>query len=145
MVGTQYFTPPQKKGSQRSSRPPEQAFFLSESGGRSGARRGCGRSRGDTQGRDRDGRSSASSASGSGHGGGSWPHGHCWRCNRRSHIREECITKESDFLAKCARCSSFGLEESTCSSDAAVLAMELPMSEEDLALEAQVFVEKATD
>ena len=33
-----YFTLPQKKGSQRSSRPSEQAFFSSESGGRSGAR-----------------------------------------------------------------------------------------------------------
>ena len=44
--------------------------------------------------------------------------------------------KESDFLAKCARCSGFGHEESTCSSDAVVLAMELPMSEEDLAVEA---------
>ena len=38
MVGTRYSTLPQKKGSQRSSQPHEQAFFLSESGGRSGAR-----------------------------------------------------------------------------------------------------------
>ena len=50
----------------------------------------------------------------------------------------------NDFLAKCARCSGFVHEESTCSSDAAVLAMELPMSEEDLAVEAQAFVAKET-
>ena len=37
MVGTRYSTLPQKKGSQRSSRPPQQAFISSESGGRSGA------------------------------------------------------------------------------------------------------------
>ena len=37
MVGTRYFTLPQKKESQRSSWPPEQAIFSSESGGRSGA------------------------------------------------------------------------------------------------------------
>ena len=36
MVGTRYSTLPQKKGSQRSSRPPEQAFFSSGSGGRGG-------------------------------------------------------------------------------------------------------------
>ena len=38
MVGTRYSTLPQKKGSQRSSGPPEQAFFSSKSGGRRGAR-----------------------------------------------------------------------------------------------------------
>ena len=43
MVGTRYSTPLQKKGSQRSSRPPEQACCFSESGGRGGARRGRGR------------------------------------------------------------------------------------------------------
>ena len=53
----------------------------------------------------------------------------------RGLIREKCTTKEREFLAKCARCSGFDHEESTCSSDAAVLAIELPMSEEDLAVE----------
>ena len=43
MIGTRYFTPPQTKGSQRSSRPPEQAFFSSENGGWRGALRGRGR------------------------------------------------------------------------------------------------------
>ena len=38
MVGTRYSILPRKKGSQRSSRPPEQAFFLSKSGDRSIAR-----------------------------------------------------------------------------------------------------------
>ena len=57
---------------------------------------------------------------------------------------EECTTKESDFIAECARCSGFGHEESTSSSDAAVLAMELLMSEEDLAVEAEAFVVKET-
>ena len=157
MVGTGYSTLPQKKGSQWSPRSPEQAFFSKESGDRRCARRGRGRGRRDTQGRGRGGNSnkggdsssgggssSASSTSGSNHGGGSKPHGRCWRCNRRGHIREECTTKESDFLAKYARCAGFGLEESTCSSDAAVLAIELPMSEESLAVEAQVFVAKET-
>ena len=36
----------------------------------------------------------------------------------------------------------FGDEESTCSLHAAVLAMELPMSEEDLAVEVQAFMAK---
>ena len=80
----------------------------------------------------------------SSHGGGSRPLGRCWRCNTRGHIREECATKENDFLAKCARCSGFGHMESTCSSDAAVLAMELPMLEENLTVEAQAFVAKET-
>ena len=39
----------------------------------------------------------------------------------------------------------FGDEESTWSSDAAVLAMELPISEEDFALESQAFVAKEID
>ena len=141
MVGTRYSTLPQKKGSQRSSGPPEQTLFLSESGGCRGARRGRGRGRRGLQGRGRGGNSnkgggsssgesssSASSASDSSHGGGSRPRGRCWRCSRRGHIREECTTKESVFVAKCARCSGFGFEESTYSSDAAVLAIELPMS-----------------
>ena len=117
MVGTRYSTLPQKKGSQRSSRAPEQAFFSSESGGRRGVRRGRGRGRRGTQGRGRGmdsnkgrgnsrggGSSSAISSSGSSHGGGSRPHDRCWRCNRRGHINEKCTTKESDFLAKCFRC-----------------------------------------
>ena len=157
MVCTRYSTLPQKKGSQRSSRPPEQTCFSSESGGRRGARRGRGRGRRGTHGRGRGGNSkkgggsssgggnsSASSASGSSHGGGSRSHDRCWRCNSRGHIREECITEESYFFAECARCSGFGHEESTCSSDAVVLSMELPMSEEDLAVEAQAFVAKET-
>ena len=37
MVGTRYSTLPQKKRSQRSFRPPEQALFSSESDGRRGA------------------------------------------------------------------------------------------------------------
>ena len=153
IVSARYFTLPQKKGSQRSSRPPEHAFISSESGGRRGLRRGRGRDRGGTQGRGRGGNinkgggsssergsGSASSASGSSHSGGRRPRGRCWRRNRRDRIREECVMKKSDFLAKCARCSGFGHEESTCSSDAAVLAMELPMSGEDLAMEAQSLV-----
>ena len=32
----------------------------------------------------------------------------------------------SDFVPRCARCSGFGHEESTCSSDATILVMELP-------------------
>ena len=63
----------------------------------------------------------------------------------RGHIREECTTKESDFLVKYTRCSDFGHEKSTCSSDAAVLAMELPMSGEDLAVGAQAFEAKETN
>ena len=157
MVGTRYYALSQNKGSQWSFRPPEQALFSSESSVQRGARRGRGHGRRGTQGRGRGGNSSkgggsingggssgSSSASGSSHGGGSSPHGRCWRCNRRGHIREECITKESDFLAKCARGSGFDHEESTCSSDTAVLTMKLPMSEEDLAVEAQAFVAKKT-
>ena len=51
---------------------------------------------------------------------------------------------KSGFLAKCTRCSGFGHEKSTCSLDAAVLAMELLMSEKDLAVKAQAFVAKKT-
>ena len=155
MVGTRYSTLPQKKGSQRSSRPPKQTFFSNESGGWRDARRGRGRGRGGTQGRGRGGSSSkggdsssgggsssASSVSGSSHGDVSRPPGRCWRCNRKGHIREEYTTKKSDFIAECPRCSGFGHEEGICSSDAAALVMELPMSEEDLVVEAQAFVAK---
>ena len=95
VVDTLYFTLPLMKRSQRASQPPEQAFFSSENGGRSGAQRGRGRGRGGTQGRGRGGSSnkgggnssgggssSASSASGSSHGGGSRPSGRCWRWTR---------------------------------------------------------------
>ena len=36
-------------------------------------------------------------------------------------MKEECNTKESSFLATCARCSGSGHEKSTYSSDVAVL------------------------
>ena len=153
-VGTLYSTLSERKPS---SRLPEQAFFSSESGGRSGAWRGRGRGRGRIQSRGHGGSSSkgggsssgggsshASSAKGSSHGGGSRPPGRCWRCNRRGHIRKKCTTYESDFIANCARCSSVGHEESTCSSDATVLAMELPLSKEDLVVEAQAFAANET-
>ena len=155
MVGTRYSTLLQKKWLQRSSRPPEQVFCSNKSSSRSGTRRDCGRRRGGTKNRGRGGSSSkaggsssgggsssVSSARGSSHGGGSRPHGRCWRCNKRGHIKEECPTKFSDFLTKCARCPGFGHEESTCSSEAAVLAMEMPVSEENFAVEAQGFVAK---
>ena len=90
LVGTRYSILPQKKGSRLSSRPPEQAFFSSESGGRSDAQRDRGRVCGGNQGRGRGGSSSksggnnskggsssASGASGSCNGGGSKPLGRC--------------------------------------------------------------------
>ena len=52
--------------------------------------------------------------------------------------------EEEQLYAKCARLSGFGHGESTYSSDAAVLAMKLPMSAEDLTMETQAFVAKET-
>ena len=68
------------------------------------------------------------SSSGGCSGGGSCntPPGRCWRCRRRGHRREECTTKESDFVPRCVRCSTFGQEEKACPSDATILVMELP-------------------
>ncbi|CAM9098627.1 unnamed protein product, partial [Ascophyllum nodosum] len=134
-----------EKELQWSSQPPDQAFFSSKNGGQRGAQRCRGRGGNSSKAGGNSsggGSSSAIGASGSSQVGGSRPDGRCWRCNRRGHIREECTTKESNFFAKCARCSGFGHEESRCSSDAAVLAMELPISEEDLAVEARAFVAK---
>ena len=48
--------------------------------------------------------------------------------------------KEGDFVPRCTRCTGFGHEESSCSSNAAVLVVELPVSKEDLTVEAQTFV-----
>ena len=53
MVSTRHSNLPQKKGAQRTSRQPEQAFVSSESGNRSGARRGRDRRGGGRQGRGR--------------------------------------------------------------------------------------------
>ena len=76
VVSTRYFNLPQKKEAQRSSRPPEYAFFSSESGGRSGARRGRGRNRGGGRSISRGGNSNggcshSSSSCASGNTGGS--------------------------------------------------------------------------
>ena len=54
-------------------------------------------------------------------------------------MREDCTTKESEFVPRFIRCTGFGHEESSCSSNAAVLVVELPVSKEDLAVEAQTF------
>ena len=167
MVSTRHSNLPQKKGAQRTSRQPEQAFVSNESGNRSGARRGRDRRGGGRQGRGRSGNNGggggnnnssgtpgggASSSVGtqrSGDGSGNpgsggdgrhnIPSGRCFRCRQRGHRRQDCTTRESDFVPRCNRCTGYGHEESSCSSDAAVLVVELPVPEEDLAVEAQAF------
>ena len=167
MVSTRHSNLPQKKGAQRTSRQPEQAFVSNESGNRSGARRGRDRRGGGRQGRGRSGNNGggggnnnssgtpgggASSSVGtqrSGDGSGNpgsggdgrhnIPSGRCFRCRQRGHRRQDCTTRESDFVPRCNRCTGYGHEESSCSSDAAILVVELPVPEEDLAVEAQAF------
>ena len=167
MVSTRHSNLPQKKGAQRSSRQPEQAFASSESGNRSGARRGRDRRNGGGQGRGCGGSSrggvgnnnssgtpSGSTGSsvrtqGSGDGAGSLggsgdgrhhiPSGRCFRCRKRGHRKQDCTTRESDFVPRCTRCTGFGHEESSCPSNMAVMVMELPVSEDDLAVGSQAF------
>ena len=94
-------------------------------GGHSSSSRASGNT-GGSQGSNRGNNSNSSSGGGSGGGSCNTPPGHCWRCRRRGHKREECTTKESGFVHRCARCSSFGHEESAYPSDATILVMELP-------------------
>ena len=154
VVSTRYSNLTQNEGAQRPSQPSENVFFSSERRGRSGARRGRGRNRGGGRGSSHGGNSSdggghssfrvasgntggsqgssrgnngaSSSGGGSGGGSGNTPPGRCWRCRRRDHRREECTTKESDYVPRCARYYSFGHEESACPSDATILVIELP-------------------
>ena len=126
MVSTRHSNLPQKKGAQRSSRQPEQAFVSSESGSRSGARRGRDRRNGGRQGRGRGGSSrggvgnnnssgtpsgstgssvgtqgssdGAGSLGGSGDGRHHIPSGRCFRCRQRGHRKQDCTTRESDFV-----------------------------------------------
>ena len=167
MVSTRHSNLPQKNGAQRSSRQPEQAFVSSESGSHSGARRGRDRRSGGGQGRGRGGSShggvgnnnssgtpsgstsspvgtqgssdGAGSLGGSGDGRHHIPSGRCFCCRQRGHRKRDCTTRESDFVPRCTRCTGFGHEESSCPSDTAVMAMELPVSEEDLTVEIQPF------
>ena len=167
MVSTRHSNLPRKNGAQRSSRQPEQAFASNESGNRSGARRGRDRRNGGGQGRGRGGSShggvgnnnssgtpsgstsspvetqgssdGAGSLGGGGDGRHHIPSGRCFRCRQRGHRRQDCTTRESEFVPKCNRCTGYGHEESSCSSDAAILVMELPVPEEDLAVEAEAF------
>ena len=57
----------------------------------------------------------------------------------RGAIGEKTAQRRSEFIPRCIRCTGFGHEENSCSSNAAVLVMELPVSKEDLAVEAQTF------
>ena len=167
MVSTRHSNLPQKNGAQRSSRQPEQAFASSESGSRSGAQRGRDRRSGGGQGRGRGGSShggvgnnnssgtpsgstsssvgtqgssdGAGSLGGSGDGRHHIPSGRCFRCRQRGHRKRDCTTRESDFVPRCTRCTGFGYEESSCSSETTVMVMELPVSEEDLAVEIRAF------
>ena len=167
MVSTRHSNLPQKKGAQRSSRQPGQAFVSSESGSRSGARRGRDHRGGGRQGRglggsscggvgnnNSSGTSSGSTGSsigtqGSSNGGGSpggsgdgrhhMHSGRCFRCRQRGHSKQDCTTRESDVVPRCTRCTGFGHEESSCPSDTVVMAMEQPVSEENPALEIQAF------
>ena len=121
MVSTRHSNLPRKNGAQRSSRQPEQAFASSESGGRSGARRGRDRRSGGEQGRGRGGSShggvgnnnssgtpsgstsspvgtqgssdGAGSLGGSGDGRHHIPSGRCFRCRQRGHRKRDCTTR----------------------------------------------------
>ena len=157
MVSTRYSNLPQKKGAQRSPRQPEHAFVLNESGGRSGARQGRSRrsggggnnnssrssssSTGGTQGGSGNGGSHSNGGRDGGSGGGRlhMPPDRSFCYRQRVYRRGDCITKESDFLPRCNRCTDFGHEESSCLSDTVALVVELPESKEDLAVEAQTF------
>ena len=167
MVSTRHSNLPRKNGAQRSSRQPEQAFASNESGNRSGARRGRDRRNGGGQGRGRGGSShggvgnnnssgtpsgstsspvetqgssdGAGSLGGGGDGRHHIPSGRCFRCRQRGHRRQDCTTRESDFVPRCNRCTGYGHEESSCPSDAAILVVELPVPEEELAVEAEAF------
>ena len=96
---------------------------------------------GGSQGSNRGNTSTSSSGGGSGGGSCNTPPGRCWRCRRRGHNREECTTKENDFVPRCARCSGFGHEERAYPSDANILVMELP---DDDSEEQNVFAANAT-
>ena len=166
MVSTRHSNLPRKNGAQRSSRQPEQAFASNESGNRSGTRRGRDRRNGGGQGRGRGGSShggvgnnssgtpsgstsspvetqgssdGAGSLGGGGDGRHHIPSGRCFRCRQRGHRRQDCTTRESDFVPRSNRCTGYGHEESSCPSDAAILVVELPVPEEDLAVEAEAF------
>ena len=65
------------------------------------------------------------------------------KCLLLAELRGFSISALAPWLSQ-RRCSGFGHEKSTCSSDVAVLVIELPMPEEDLAMEAQTFVAKET-
>ena len=110
-------------------------------GGNSNSSGNSSSSTGGTQGSSGSGGSHSNSGRGGGSGGGRlhMPPDRCFRCRQRSDRREDCTTKESDFVSRYTRCTGFGHEESSCSSDAAVLVVERPVSEEDIAVEAQTF------
>ena len=73
------------------------------------------------------------------------PPNRCFYCRQRGHRREDCTTKESEFVPRCITCTYFGHEEKSYSSNAAVLVVELPVSKEDLAVEAQTFAVTEAD
>ena len=158
MVSTRHSNLPRKNGAQRSSRQPEQALASSESGDRrNGGGQGRGRggsSHGGVGNNNSPGTPSGSTSSpvetqgssdgagslgGSGDGRHHIPSGRCFRCRQRGHRKRDCTTRESDFVPRCTRCTGFGHEKSSCPSDMAVMVMELPVSEEDLAVESQAF------
>ena len=151
MISTRYSNLLQKKGAQRSSRQPEHTFVSSKSGDRSSARRGRGRggsnngaggnSNSSGSSRNSTGGAQGSSGRGSGSGGGRLyiPPNRCFCCRQRGHRREHCTTKESEFVPRCITSTGFGHEKKSCSLNAAVPVVELPVSKEDLAVEAQTF------
>ena len=98
----------------------------SSGGGNSNSSGNSSSSTGGTQGNSGSGGSHSNSGKGGGSGGGRLhvPPDRCFRCRERGHGREDCSTKESDFVPRCTRCTGFGHEESFCSSDAAVLVVE---------------------
>ena len=96
---------------------------------------------GGSQGSSRGNNGASSSGGSSGGGSCNTPPGRCWRYRQRGHRKEECTTKGSDFMPRCARCSGFGHEESACLSDATILVMELP---DDASEEEKVFAANAT-
>ncbi|CAB1116481.1 unnamed protein product [Ectocarpus sp. CCAP 1310/34] len=131
VVSTVHASLPEGRRATKGQRKAEHAFLANDGGNRGGApgRSSGGHSKGGGGGGSQKGKGGGRKGGGGGNSGGGGGgagsmHGRCFRCGEKGHQAAACTKPEP---LRCEKCLGYGHDKSKCSSEQAVLAVELPV------------------
>ena len=132
VVSTVHASLPEGRRATKGQRKAEHAFLANDGGNRGGApgrssggrNKGGGGGGGSQKGKGGGSKGGGGGNSGGGGGGAGSMHGRCFRCGEKGHQAAACTKPEP---LRCENCLGYGHDKSKCSSEQAVLAVELPV------------------